>query len=184
MSRSGRAVFAPDLTTEPYWWRDAPPEAADREPLPERVDVAVIGSGYCGLSAALELARAGTSVAVLDSGALGGGASSRNGGMVGGAVRLDWQDLARRYGREPGGGAASTGARASFDFLERPDRARAARRRLRALRPFPARLQPAAVPPARRARSRRSASVPTASAWCRASASARRSAPTATTAAS
>ncbi|MCC2664759.1 MAG: hypothetical protein K0S35_2681, partial [Geminicoccaceae bacterium] len=117
MSRSAGAVFAPDLTIEPYWWREAPPEAADREPLPERVDVAVIGSGYCGLCAALELARAGALVAVLDSGALGSGASTRNGGMVGGAVKLDWQTLARRHG--PSRAAALLdGARASFEFLE------------------------------------------------------------------
>ena len=116
-SRSAGAVFAPDLDTEPYWWRGAPPEDADREPLPERVDVAVIGSGYCGLCAALELARAGARVAVLDQGALGSGASTRNGGMVGGAVKLDWQGLAKRYGPSRAAELVD-GARASFEFLE------------------------------------------------------------------
>jgi glycine/D-amino acid oxidase-like deaminating enzyme len=54
---------------------------------------------------------------VLDSGALGSGASTRNGGMVGGAVKLDWQTLARRHG--PSRAAALLdGARASFEFLE------------------------------------------------------------------
>ena len=50
--------------------------------LPDRVDVCVIGAGLTGLSAALELAKAGRSVAVYDSGPVGWGASGRNGGQV------------------------------------------------------------------------------------------------------
>jgi glycine/D-amino acid oxidase-like deaminating enzyme len=106
-----------DATTEPFWWRDAPPEPADDRPLPERVEVAVVGSGYCGLAAALELARAGVRVAVLDAGPLGGGARTRNGGMVGGALKLDWYHLARRVGRRRAE-ALLDGAHASFEFLE------------------------------------------------------------------
>jgi glycine/D-amino acid oxidase-like deaminating enzyme len=110
-------IFAPGFKTEPYWWEAAPPFAADDRPVPERVDVAIVGSGYCGLSAALELARAGTSVAVLESGSLGQGASSRNGGMVSGTIKLDWAGLERRFGKERGG-ALLDGARASFEYLE------------------------------------------------------------------
>jgi glycine/D-amino acid oxidase-like deaminating enzyme len=116
-SRSTDDIFAPGFATTPFWWGDAPPEPADREAPPGRVDVAVIGSGYCGLSCALELARAGTRVVALDKGALGAGASTRNGGMVGGAVKLDWQGLARRFGREQAV-ALEDGARASFEHLE------------------------------------------------------------------
>ena len=50
--------------------------------LPERVDVAVIGSGYTGLNAAIALRKAGASVAVLEEHTIGWGASSRNGGMA------------------------------------------------------------------------------------------------------
>lgn len=46
------------------------------------VDVAIVGAGFCGLRTALELAKAGTSVAVIDAGDIGWGASGRNGGQV------------------------------------------------------------------------------------------------------
>ena len=115
--RRTREVFAADFATQPVWWADAPPEPAHEQALPERVDVAVIGGGYCGLSAALTLARAGTHVVVLETGPLGQGASSRNGGMVGGAIKLDWAGLADRFGAT-GAAALMDGACASFEYLE------------------------------------------------------------------
>ena len=45
-------------------------------------DVCVVGAGYSGLSAALELARAGYSVVLLEARRIGWGASGRNGGQV------------------------------------------------------------------------------------------------------
>ena len=62
-------------------------------------DVAVIGAGYTGLSAALHLAEAGERVTVLDAKAPGWGASGRNGGFccLGGA-RVSDAALVRRHG--------------------------------------------------------------------------------------
>ena len=69
-------------------------------PLPERVDVAVIGGGYTGLSAARTLAKQGIRVAVLEAQTIGWGASSRNGGMVLTGLKLGMQSVMKKYGRE------------------------------------------------------------------------------------
>lgn len=47
-----------------------------------RVDVAIVGAGFLGLSAALAFAEAGVSVVVLEADTVGAGASGRNAGFV------------------------------------------------------------------------------------------------------
>jgi glycine/D-amino acid oxidase-like deaminating enzyme len=69
-------------------------------PLPEKVDVAILGAGFTGLSAARTLAKLGASVAVLEAQTVGWGASSRNGGMVLTGLKLGAGDLISRYGKE------------------------------------------------------------------------------------
>jgi glycine/D-amino acid oxidase-like deaminating enzyme len=69
-------------------------------PLPEVTDVAVIGAGFTGLSAARTLAKRGARVAVLESETIGWGASSRNGGMVLTGMKLGVNKLISMYGRE------------------------------------------------------------------------------------
>lgn len=71
-------TFPPSL-----WAETAPP----RTPAPaltgaEETDVAIIGGGFTGLSAAIEAARRGADVRLLEGKAIGWGASGRNNGQV------------------------------------------------------------------------------------------------------
>jgi glycine/D-amino acid oxidase-like deaminating enzyme len=83
-----------------YWLTTAEFPLVDTHPLPQVVDVAVIGAGFTGLSAARTLARRGAKVAVLESETVGWGASSRNGGMVLTGMKLGVNQLISKYGRE------------------------------------------------------------------------------------
>ncbi|MFW5834421.1 MAG: NAD(P)/FAD-dependent oxidoreductase [Pseudomonadota bacterium] len=108
-------LFAPEFQVRPYWWEAAAPQ--DRgDPVPERVDVVVVGAGYAGLNAALGLVRGGRSVAVLDAGPLGVGASTRNGGLVSGGLEIA-RAAARRFGGEVARAMLEEGRR-SLDHLE------------------------------------------------------------------
>jgi len=83
----------------PYWLEDEIPA----RPSPRhdgRVDVAIVGAGVTGCSAALRLAEAGRTVRVYDARGVAEGASGRNGGFAlpGGATRYDI--ACETYGRE------------------------------------------------------------------------------------
>ena len=89
------------LKERPFWLDTTSIPAGDSVvPLPEMVDVAVIGGGFTGLSAALALGRRGAKVAVLEAETFGWGASSRNGGMVLTGLKKGPETLIARYGLE------------------------------------------------------------------------------------
>ena len=46
-------ALAPGFKTDPYWWEAAPPDRDATDPLPDAVDAAIVGSGFCGLACAL-----------------------------------------------------------------------------------------------------------------------------------
>jgi len=69
---------------------------------PRRVDVAIIGAGYTGLSAALHLAGAGRAVLVLEAQGLGERASGLNGGQVIAGLKTDPDGLEELFGAERG----------------------------------------------------------------------------------
>ena len=62
-------------------------------------DVCVIGAGYTGVSAALNLAERGYEVVLLEAESVGWGASGRNGGHVGSGQRKDQADLEGMLGK-------------------------------------------------------------------------------------
>ena len=84
---------------QPFWFEDGKaPQSPPFVPPPPEADVVIVGGGLTGLSAARALAKRGRHVVVVDAGAPGGGASGRNGGMLGGGHRLEYQHLRARYG--------------------------------------------------------------------------------------
>src|ERR1700730_3641291 len=105
---------------EKNYWLDtvAEPATGTTGALPDKVDVAVVGGGFCGLSAARVLATRGVRVALLEAESLGWAASCRNGGMVLTGMKLPVPTLIKRYGREAVQRmyAASLG---SIDLVER-----------------------------------------------------------------
>jgi glycine/D-amino acid oxidase-like deaminating enzyme len=98
----------------PYWLEEASP-ARPATALDGRADVAIVGAGVTGCSAALRLAEGGLRVRVHDARGIAEGASGRNGGFAlgGGAARYD---VAREtYGAD----AAASYWRWTRDALER-----------------------------------------------------------------
>ena len=76
-----------------------------RQPRPrlqgdQRADVAVLGGGIAGLSAALHLAKRGFSVALLEAHRVGYGASGRSGGQTIFGLAVSQQSLVAQVGRE------------------------------------------------------------------------------------
>jgi glycine/D-amino acid oxidase-like deaminating enzyme len=96
------------MHTTVYWLdtAPAPPASAELE-LPSQTDVAVIGGGYTGVSAARTLARHGIDVTVLEAQTLGWGASTRNGGFVLPGFKIGAGELLAKQG--------AVRARALFD---------------------------------------------------------------------
>ncbi|MDN3718454.1 FAD-dependent oxidoreductase [Roseibium salinum] len=85
-----------------YWEASVPEPRLDRQLIGNALfDVAVVGAGYAGLSAALKLAQAGVSVCVLEVEHVGYGASGRNGGFCClGGTKLNERQLIRAFGLE------------------------------------------------------------------------------------
>ena len=100
------------------WHATSAEPAPDTPPLEGevRADVAVVGAGYTGLSAALHLAEAGTRVIVLEAKEPGWGASGRNGGQVIPGLKHEPAALEAMFGPEIGGRLADIGGGAP-DFL-------------------------------------------------------------------
>ncbi|MCL4270956.1 MAG: FAD-binding oxidoreductase [Anaerolineales bacterium] len=83
-----------------YWHTTVQmPDDSNLTPIPSKADVAIIGGGYTGLSAARTLAKQGVNVVVLEAETMGWGASSRNGGMTLTGLKPAMQTVIKNYGR-------------------------------------------------------------------------------------
>lgn len=82
------SIFHPAFKPRPYWWEAIPIGENPPAELPASADVVIVGGGHTALNCAIELARAGTAVVVLEAEDFGFGASTRNGGAVSGGVNL------------------------------------------------------------------------------------------------
>lgn len=97
----GARIFSANYQQACYWKESIEwPPGAEGHSIPSAADVVVIGAGYTGLSAARRLAGAGFQVVVLDAQEIGGGASSRNGGIVHPTLGVSPQGLIERHGQE------------------------------------------------------------------------------------
>ena len=90
-----QAIFHTDFKARPFWWEAHEPKPLPDIVLPREARVVIVGAGYAGLNAALELNREGLDCIVLDANEPGFGGSSRNGGMVSGGVNVGKRYLAK-----------------------------------------------------------------------------------------
>ena len=89
------------MKLDSYWTDSAPAFVPEPHELPAKVDVAVVGGGFTGLSAALALAKRGARVAVLEAGErVAGEASGRNGGHVNNGLAVDYAEVAAKFGAD------------------------------------------------------------------------------------
>jgi sarcosine oxidase len=88
-----------DPLSHGLWEMTAPP-APPASPLQGEVkaDVAIVGCGYTGLSAALHLAEAGAKVVALEAAEIGFGGAGRNVGLVNAGMWLEPDEVAKRLG--------------------------------------------------------------------------------------
>ena len=83
-----QAIFHPDFKAKPFWWEAYEPKPLPEVALPKETAVAIVGGGYAGMNAALELSRNGIDSLVLDAAEPGFGGSTRSGGLVSAGVNV------------------------------------------------------------------------------------------------
>ncbi len=90
--------------TLPNLWHATAPAAPETRPLSRDIttDVAIIGGGFTGLSAALHLAETGVKATVIEAKMIGFGGSGRNVGLVNAGMWVKPDDLIATLGADAG----------------------------------------------------------------------------------
>lgn len=111
------------ITAATYYQATATP-SPDHPPLAGEVkaDVCIVGGGYTGLSAALELSAAGYSVRVLEAETIGHGASGRNGGQICTGFSSGQDKIAAQLGKEDARRCFALAEESKRLLVERVDR--------------------------------------------------------------
>ena len=96
-------------TLPPSLWAATAPAGPDCPPLSgvAETEVAIVGGGFTGLSAALHLAEAGIAATVFEAAEPGWGASGRNGGQINPGWKVLPETVEQRFGPEQGGKIAA-----------------------------------------------------------------------------
>ena len=110
-------MWAADWKNTSYWLDDMPQVSGVSSDLKRKVDVLIIGSGYTGLNAALEIARGGRDVMVIESGYPGYGCSTRNGGQISTHVKPSLEKLTQKVGASRASAMRQEGVNA-LDWIE------------------------------------------------------------------
>ena len=85
-----------------FWLEGLPEFNSISNKLPHRVDVAIVGSGYTGLNAALQTIRGGRSTVVFEAGVPGQGCSTKNGGQISTSIKPSLEKLSAKFGTQSG----------------------------------------------------------------------------------
>ena len=111
------ALWMPDAEMHPVWWDDLQALPALPATVPQKTDVVVIGCGYTGLNAGIEIARGGRQTLILEAQDIGHGCSSRNGGQIGTSVKPSIATLTRKFGADRAARIRGEG-RTALDWIE------------------------------------------------------------------
>ena len=103
-----------------FWWEieESLTPFNNNDKLPLEAEFVIVGGGYTGLSAAITIARHRRSVLVIDSGMPGFGASTRNGGICSGQIRLSHGKLSNKFGSKYADAIYAEGIQARLDLAK------------------------------------------------------------------